>query len=168
MFLALVFAIILLLLGVFSIRRQIANLRRLKLNTHIASEDARYLRRQAFRRIVIGGLSLALAGMLAGVYFSGMEDRADRLGQPVVADPDGNKAEPQPADREFVRFYVTYWITILVLIFLLVSLAIVDLWATRRYAWNELRRIQSEHRTVLERDLAMYRQQKLNDRMRRT
>ena len=37
---------------------------------------------------------------------------------------------------------------------------------SRRYGWQQYRRIQAENRAILERDLAMHRQQKLNDRMR--
>ena len=96
-----------------------------------------------------------------------MERRAEKLGdanRPL--DEEGKKQQMAEEDKDFVRFYAIWWIGILILLFLVVSLAIVDIWATRRYAWAQLRRISSEHREVLERDLAMHRQQKLNSRMR--
>lgn len=167
MVLALIFAGILLLIAVMSIRKQLANLDRLKKDAHVPSDDRKYLTKQARRRIITGGLLIGLATMLSGTYFSGMERRAERLGEekrPV--DEEGRKQPMAEEDKDFIRFYSIYWIGILFLIFLIVSFAIVDIWATRRYAWAQLKRISQEHRTVLERDLAMYRQQRMNDRMR--
>lgn len=167
MIFALFFAVVLLLIAYLSIRKQFRNLRRLKAETHVPSDDRKYLTNQAYRRIVTGVLLVGLAGMLSGAYFSGMERRAEDLGdQKRPVDEEGKKQQMAQEDKDFVRFYAIWWIGILVLIFLVVSLAIVDLWATRRYAWAQLKRISTEHREVLERDLAMYRQQKANERMR--
>ena len=166
MFFALFFAGVLLLLAIVSIRRQLGNLRRLRTDSHVPSDDRSYLRKQAYRRILNGSLLLGLAGMLSGAYLSGMERHADELGQKKPANDDGEKPKPADDDRQFFRLYAIFWISVLVLLFVIVSLAIIDLWATRRYAWQQLRRMRTEHRAVLERDLAMYRQQQLNDRMR--
>lgn len=169
MIFALIFAAVLLLIAVLSIRRQFDNLKRLRRDAHVPSDDRKYLSNQAYRRIVTGCLLLGLAGMLSGAYFSGMERRAEKLGdanRPL--DEEGKKQQMAEEDKDFVRFYAIWWIGILILLFLVVSLAIVDIWATRRYAWAQLRRISTEHREVLERDLAMHRQQKLNSRMRGT
>lgn len=167
MIFALFFAAALLLIAVLSIRRQIGNLLRLRRDAHVPSDDRNYLTNQAYRRIVTGCLLLGLAGMLSGAYVSGMERRAEKLGdQQRPLDEEGRKQRMADEDKDFVRFYAIWWIGILVLLFLVVSLAIVDIWATRRYAWSQIKRIKSEHQTVLERDLAMYRQHKLNDRMR--
>jgi len=46
-------------------------------------------------------------------------------------------------------------------------IAVADYTATSLYARQQLRRIRNEQRTLLERDLAVYRQQKLNDRAKR-
>ena len=167
MIFALIVAGILLLIAVYSIRRQLDNLKRLKRDTHVPSDDRRYQTNQARRRIATGCLMIVLAGMLSSVYLTGMDERAIRLGdenRPV--DENGKKQEMSEDDKNFIRFYIGWWIAILLLIFLVLSFAIVDIWSTRRYAWSQIKRISSEHREVLERDLAMYRQQKLNDRMR--
>ena len=167
MFFALVFAGILLLLAVFSIRRQVSSLQRLKREIHLPSDDRSYLRNQAYRRLLTGVLLLGLAGLLAGAYLSGMERRADEIGEKrVAANEEGEKPPVAEEVKDFLRVYSYYWIGILILLFVVISLAIVDLWATRRYAWTQLRRIRTENRTLLERDLALYRQQKINDRMR--
>jgi hypothetical protein len=151
------------LLAVFSIRRQLASLKRIRTGT-LPSDDRGYLRSQAYRRLVQGLLLIVLAAMLAGTFLSGMEQRADEPRRKVIAGDD--KPPPTQEEKEFMRFYLIYWSAILLLLFVVVSMAIVDMWSTRRYAWQQFRRIQSENRTMLERDLAMYRQQKINDRMR--
>jgi len=167
MILALVFLSgVLLLLAVFTIRRQIASLKRLKCDAFIPSDERSYLRNQAFRRLATGMLIFILAGMLAGAYLSGLENRAEELGRPKPANEQGEKPAMNEEQKDFMRLYFTYWISVIILVFVVISLAIVDLWSTRRYAWQQLRRIQSENRAMLERDLAMYRQQKANDRMR--
>ena len=166
MIFAFFFAIILMLLAVFSIRRQLGNLRRMRSELRLPSDDRYYLRQQAYRRLMTGFLLIGLAGLLAGAYLSGMEQRAAVLGQNRAADENGQKPPAGQEEKDFFRFYSIYWIGVLVLLFLVVSLAVVDLVATRGYAWQQLRRIQSENRAMLERDLAMYRQQQLNQRMR--
>ena len=167
MIVALFFAAAVLLIAVLSIRKQLGNLKRLKNDAHVPSDDRKYLTNQAYRRIITGVLLVGLAGMLSGAYFSGMERRAEKLGdEKRPLDEEGKKQQMAEEDKDFVRFYAIWWIGILILIFFVVSLAIVDIWATRRYAWAQLKRISSEHQAVLERDLALYRQQKMNERMR--
>lgn len=158
---------LLLVLGVFTIRRQIVTLKRLRADADIPSDEREYLRSQARRRMLMSVLILGLAGMLSGAFVSQLEFRAEQLGQKKpAAELDANGPIIKEQDVEFLRFYIIYWSSTLLLIFVLVSMAIVDIVATRRYAWQQLRRIQSENRSILERDLAMYRQQKANDRMR--
>ena len=163
----LIFAGILLLLGVFSIRRHVSNLKRLGADVVLPSDERSYQRKQAYRRLVTSVLIIGLGGLLAGAYFSGLEQRAEELVKNRQGNGDGPKPPIPQEDQDFLRIYSIYWISVLFLLFLVLSLAIVDIIATRRYAWQQMRRIQSENRTVLERDLAMYRQQKLNDRMKR-
>src|SRR5262245_61979468 len=75
--------------------------------------------------------------------------------------------QPTDEDRETVKSLAIYWIVVLVLLFLIIVIAVADYSAIALYGRQQLRRIQNEQRTLLERDLAMYRQQKLNDRARR-
>jgi hypothetical protein len=166
MIVAMVFAGFLLLLALFSIRFQIRTLKRLRDESHMASDERSYLRNQAYRRMLTSVLILGLAGMLSGAYLSGLEQRAEEIGQKKPANEEGEKPPVRQEDKDFLPVYMFYWGTTLFLIFLVVSLAIVDIVATRRYAWQQLKRIQSENRSILERDLAFYRQQKANDRMR--
>ncbi len=78
-----------------------------------------------------------------------------------------NRQKDQEEDRAFVRFYILFWMTILLLVFLIVAIAIVDFWAIRRYAMSQFRQLQNDQRRLLERDLALYKQeqqQKQRDR----
>jgi hypothetical protein len=126
-----------------------------------------YIRNQAYRRLLTGVLLLVLAGLLMASSLSGMHRRADELGHNRVAAANGERPPPTQEEKDFLRFYTYYVIVLLLMVFLVISMAIVDIWSTRRYAWQQLRRIQTENRAMLERDLAMHRQQKLNDRMRK-
>ena len=53
------------------------------------------------------------------------------------------------------------------MLFLVVLTAVIDYVAVAVYGRSQLRRIQHEQRDLLDRDLAMYRQAKLNERMNR-
>ena len=87
--------------------------------------------------------------------------RIARLGQ---QDP---PAKMTDEDKETVKSLALYWIVVLGLLFLVIVVAIADYTATSLYARQQFRRIRNEQRTLLERDLAVYRQQKLNDRAKR-
>jgi hypothetical protein len=110
--------------------------------------------------------------MMAGTFLSGIEKQVDELGKSQEAKRKQAEAAGLPPpemtdeERQLVRLWVGLWITILIFVFLTFSVAIVDIWATRRYAWAQLQRMRDNHRTLLERDLAVLRQQKANDRMR--
>ena len=149
-------------IALVSLRYQVRNWRRLR-NESLASDDRRYLRGVARRRTVNAVLLLVLAGMLTGAYLSGQQE-LNRILHLRQQDP---PAEPTEEDKEFVRAWAIYWIAVLGLLFLVIAIAIADYTATSLYGRQELRRIRQEQRTLLERDLAVYRQQKLNDRAKR-
>jgi len=157
-------AIVLLLMGIFTIRKQSRALRTLRSSSFVPSDERRYVRNLAWRRIVTSVFLLILGGMLAGAYLSGLEHEADIFGRKI--DENNQKLPLTEEQKQFARVYYVYWATVLLLLFLVVSLAIVDIWSTRRYAWAQLRLIQKDNRARLERDLAMHRQQVINDRMK--
>jgi hypothetical protein len=150
-------------IAVVSLRHQVRTWRRLRTDT-LASDDRRYLRGVAQRRSLNAVLMLALAGMLAGAYLSGGQQEFNRIAGLKDADPPG---KPTAEDTEFVKSWAIYWIVVLGLLFFVLVLAVADYVAVGLYGRQQYRRIRNEQRDLLERDLAVYRQQKLNDRMRR-
>lgn len=146
-----------------SLRYQMRTRRRLKAEA-MASDDRRYLTGVYRRRTLNAVLMFLLAGMLAGAYLSGGQQELNRIAGLKLQDP---PADYTPEDTEFVKAWAKYWMAILGLLFFVVVLAVADYVAVGQYGRVQLRRIQREQRDLLERDLAVYRQQKLNDRLRR-
>jgi hypothetical protein len=146
-------------IAIVSLRYQLRTWRRLRTES-LASDDRKYLRGVCQRRTINGVLLLVLAGMLAGAYLSGGQQELNRIAGLPIED---RTAE----DRDFTKSWAIYWIVFLVVLFAVIVLAVADYTATSLYARQQLRRIRDEQRTLLERDLAVYRQQKLNDRAKR-
>ncbi|WP_020471255.1 hypothetical protein [Zavarzinella formosa] len=163
MLVALLLSLGLSLIAIVALRFQFRNLARLKRQA-FASDDRAYLRAQCRRRILTSGLLLVLAMLLAGAYVSGGQQRFEAIGELSEQDP---PATPTDDDREFVKLWSIYWIVTLGVLFFVVLTAVVDYVAVAMYGRSQLRRIQAEQRELLDRDLAMYRQAKLNERMNR-
>lgn len=162
MVIGLLFAASLLLLGLGAGYRQIVGLRRVRAEPFMAAEDRTYYRRQAVRRLGISFLLLILSGMIVTFYASGMDARMDAI-------PERNKEGPESdaqdkADKEFTRQMAVYWIVVIGFLGVFVWLAVLDVWATRKYWMRRYKELKAEHEIRLRRDLALYRQQKLNER----
>jgi hypothetical protein len=150
-------------IAVVSLRYQVRTWHRLRTES-LASDDRRYLLGLCRRRTANAVLLLILAGMLSGAYLSGGQQELNRIAGLRLQDPPGERTAE---DDEFVKSWAIYWIIVLGLLFFVIAVAIADYTATSLYARQQFRRIRNEQRTLLERDLAMYRQQKLNDRAKR-
>ena len=163
-FMAMLLSAILIGIAIVSLRYQWRTWRRLRSGESIPSDDRRYLRGVCRRRTLNAVLLLILAGMLAGAFLSGGQQEFNRIAMLKQQDPPG---EHTPEDLEFAKSWTIYWIIILVLLFVVLVIALADYTATSLYGRQQLQRIREEQRVLRERDLAVYRQQKLNDRMRR-
>jgi len=163
-FIAILLAAVLITIAVVSFRNQWRTWRRLRGGETLPSDDRRYLRGVCQRRTLNAVLMILLGGMLAGAYLSGGQQEFNRIAMLKQQDPPG---EHTPEDIEFAKSWAIYWIIVLVLLFLVLAVALADYTATTLYGRQQLKRIREENRVLLERDLAVYRQQKLNDRMRR-
>ena len=165
----LVLAFLLMALGVGTAYRQMTTRRRLREERFLPSDERSYLRGQVRRRIVVGVALLAIGGLIAGYYLSGMDARMDEIKDRrknlLPADDGGRPDEVDPADKQFAKFVISYWIGILCLVFVIACAAILDFWATRKYWMAQYRIIKEDHEAKLRRDLAVYRQAKDNDRM---
>jgi hypothetical protein len=166
--LALLIAVALVVLGCFSGYAQLRGLRQLGERKHVPSDELHYLRNRYRRRLVTAGLLLVIGLLLGTAYVSGMEAMADALGnakaQPAQPLDENGKPIMSDEQRLFVRVWGFYWMGILVLVFALVGLAMVDAIATRRYWLGIYRELREEHQVKLRRDLAVYHQQKDQNR----
>jgi len=167
----LVLAFLLMALGVGTAYRQMTTRRRLREERFLPSDERSYLRGQVRRRIVVGVALLAIGGLIAGYYLSGMDARMDEIKDRrknlLPADDGGRPDEVDPADKQFAKFVISYWIGILCLVFVIACAAILDFWATRKYWMAQYRIIKEDHEAKLRRDLAAYRAAKDNDRLHR-
>jgi hypothetical protein len=151
----------LVLVGAVTAVRQRRALRALAGEQFLADEDRQYRHGQARRRLLTSALLVVVGGMIGAYYLSGMDERMDEIGDRSRAG-----APPQEeADRAFARFVLFYWITVLGLVFVAVCLAVLDFWATRKYWMARYKELKADHETKLRRDLAVFRQQKLNARV---
>ncbi|HEX4613426.1 MAG TPA: hypothetical protein VH092_34910 [Urbifossiella sp.] len=156
----------LVLLGLGTAARQRHALARLRAERFLPSDDRTYLRGQVRRRVATGAVLVMIGGLIAGYYLSGMDARMDE----IVARE--RNAAPVPeaedrADKDFARLVAGYWSGVLVLVFAAGCLAVFDFWATRRYWMAQYKLLKADHEVKLQRDLAVYRQAKDNDRMHR-
>jgi hypothetical protein len=169
MIVGLVLATVLLMLGIGAGYRQVSTLKRVRAEPFMAGDDRHYFRQQAMRRLVISGLLLIIGCMILVYYFSGMDARMDAIpernrdvegGPPPTDDPQSQD------DKHFTRLVAYYWIAIILILGVVVGIAVFDVWATRKYWMVRYREIKAEHEAKLHRDLAVYRQQKLNERVK--
>lgn len=165
MVVGLILAAALVLVGAYTAARQRRALRALaEEGPLLPAEDRTFRRRLAVRRTVTSGL-LALIGVLIGAYYlSGMDARMDAIAA-RPKDPDG---APEPAhedDKAFAKMVGFYWIGVMGLVFVVMCAAVLDFYATRRYWMARYKELKADHDTKLQRDLAVYRQQKLNQRV---
>ncbi len=157
----------LVLVGLATAVRQRRVLRTIADEPFLPAEDRAYRRGQARRRAATSGLLVLIGGLITGYYLSGMDARMDAIPErdKVGAAPD---AEPNPqadSDRQFTKLVGFYWIAVMGLVFLAVCLAVTDFWATRKYWMARYKELKTDHEAKLQRDLAVYRQQKLNARV---
>jgi hypothetical protein len=135
----------LLALSAFYAWRQVRLLRRLPA-AGLAPDEARWRRRQAWRRLVGCGLMLALAALLS-VALLFLEAQAQELAD------QGRQAEATPEHRHFLYVYGAVWIAILLLLLAVVALAGLDLWSTRRFIVQQYRRLQDERRAAIQEEI---------------
>jgi hypothetical protein len=157
----------LVLVGVFTALRQRRALRVLAAEAFLADEDRVYRRGQAKRRAASSVLLILIGGMIGGYYLSGMDARMDAI--PVRdkgdAPPEGEPNPQAESDTQFTKLVGFYWIGVMGLVFVAVCFAVYDFWATRKYWMARYKELKADHEAKLQRDLAVFRQQKLNERI---
>jgi hypothetical protein len=142
--------------AVFSAWRQVQTLRTLPDAENLPPEDLRYLRRQAWLRLVNSGLMVALAVLLALSFY--VEKPAQALiDEGNAARERGEEPEDTAEHRLFVKYYGAYWISVLLLLLGMVSIALHDMLAIRRFGRRHYRKIQEDRRAMIARQVARLR-----------
>jgi hypothetical protein len=139
--------------------RQWRLLRRLP-HLDLPSDDRRYQRTLAWRRLVSAALLIILASLLVGSYMLGQERQAQELSQRQEREQGGPDIAPSDAQKQFLTQYSTFWITVGLVLLGLMVLAFMDLWTIHRFARRSLRQIQADRRAMIEHEVAEYRRQR--------
>ncbi len=135
--------------------RQVAALRRLRLNPDLPDEERRYQHRQAVGRLVNSVLLLVLAALLTGVMAYFETPTQQLVDQHDAAVAKGEKPpELTPEQRQLVRVWGWWWLALLVVLLAVVLLAALDLWAIRRWGLRQYRKLQADRRAMIERQAA--------------
>jgi amino acid transporter len=136
--------------------RQVAALLRLR-GQSLPEEELRWERRKAYRRLVSSGLMVVMAVLLV-VLLAFYEPAAHQLAEERKdLDP---KPPLTPEQTAFVRYWGGTLIALLLVLLSVVLLAGLDLWATRRYALRQYRKLQADRRAMIERQASRLRQER--------
>ncbi|MCS6849953.1 MAG: hypothetical protein NZ700_02145 [Gemmataceae bacterium] len=120
------------------------------------AEEREYLRQQARRRLVSSALLVLLAGLLAGSQLLGLDHPADRLEPRANGQPPALSAE----QRRFLGLYTLYWGAILVVLFVVIGMAILEIRAIRRHGARQWRQIDDDRQAMIEAQAARYRMER--------
>jgi MFS family permease len=149
----------LVLLGLVSGYYQVRGLNTLAARKHVPTDEYSYLRNRHRRRLLVAAILVLTGGLIAGAYLSGFEHRVDKIIEAKRAAEAAGK-DIDDADKYVLQLWGGYWVVVISFVFVLLALAVVDAWATRRYWFKVLREMRDEHNTKLRRDLAVLRQHK--------
>ena len=124
------------------------------------TDEGHFHRRLAYRRLTSGVLMLALAGLLAGMLLY-LEDPTMRLA--AERHEQALTGEPPPLlghERDLVRISLVLWITFLLLLFAVMMLALADVWAIRRFARRQYRKLRDDRRSMIARQATRLRRER--------
>jgi hypothetical protein len=155
-----VLVVVLLFVAVLYGVRQIVSLCQLRAAEEMGLEERAYLHGRARRRLVMSLLLLVL-GVIFTAALAYLETPAQQLAEQREAQEQQGDSAPLSAEqRPFARLYLSFWIVFLLILMVVVLLAAVDLWATRRYGLRQHRKLIADHRAMIEREIARYRQER--------
>jgi hypothetical protein len=134
--------------------------RKLKRSENLLVEDRAYHRTHARRVFINCSLMVILAAMVGGWYLFGLDVKARDLGQQVQVQEDEAPRHLDPEQKRTFTFFTFYWILAMLVLLGIVYLALLDLWAVRRYGLRHMRQIQADRRAMLERQLGLLRSER--------
>ena len=154
---SLLVAVLLALAGYFTLA-QFRTLRRLGAVKDMSAAERDYQRCQAWRRLLGCGLMVIFAGLLVGSFW--LEKPAQEFIEQREAAADDESAVFTPEQRDFARLFGWYWIALLVVLMAILTVAAVDLLATRSYGIRQFRQLQADRRAMIEHQAARLRHQR--------
>lgn len=149
--------IALLALSVYFARRQFAVLRRLRASDFPVDDEHLYERRKARRRLVSCALTLLLAVLIASLLLCWESTAGRVIRERAGVDP---SVPPTAEQRLLVRVWGGLWLGVLVVMLVVLALAAADLWATRRFAQRQYRKIADDRRAMIRRQITRLRQER--------
>jgi hypothetical protein len=138
------------LVALYFAARQLRMLLALEREENLASLDRGYLINQGRRRFFTSVLMLIFAGLLLGAFFLFPPE-------PTV---EGVPEVPDEETKDAIRFFTGYWILTLCVLFMIVILAAIDLWATARYGFRNQQQLSQDRRAMLEEEAARLRRRR--------
>lgn len=150
-------AVLLGLAGAFG-WRQVRRLRELRTQT-LPEDEMRWERRKAWRRLISAGLLGLMAVLMVG-QLVWWEPASQRLIEEREKLAEGDRPDYTPEEKLLVRVWAGTWVALLLLLLGVVVLAGADLWATRRYALRQFRKLQDDRRAMIARQTTRLRQER--------
>jgi type II secretory pathway component PulL len=130
-------------------------LRRLKEIENLHPEDQRYQRLHAGRVLICCVLMIVVAGMVGGWYAFGLDAEASQLSKQAADQADNQRLDPD--QQRSLTFITFYWIVAILLVLGMIYVALMDIWAVRRFGLRQTRQLQADRRAMLERQIALTR-----------
>jgi hypothetical protein len=152
---------VLLFVAIFYTVRQVIALRRLRAAEEMPLEEHAYLHSRARRRLVTSLLMFLLGGMLV-IDLLFLEVPAQQLAdhQRERIQQVGDVPPLNEEQLSFARVYGWFFVLFLLLLMIVVFMAALDYWATRRYGLRQHRKIIDDRRAMIEREISRLRQQR--------
>jgi hypothetical protein len=144
-------------LSLFFGQRQFASLRRLRTLGAPLDDEGQYERRKVRLRLASCALTLLMAAQITVILATHERTLGRVARQREGVDP---AVEPTDEQRLLVRVYVGEWIAVLLVMLVVLVLAALDLWATRRFAFRQYRKISDDRRAMIQRQVNRMREQK--------
>lgn len=138
---------------------QVRNIRNIRTRLDLPDEERRHEVRKAWRRLVMSGLLLVLAGLFAFLLVL-HEPTAQRLAD-EREEHDAATAPPFTAEqRAFLRLWGGAWVVVLLVLMVVVLLAAIDQWAIRRHGLRQYRKLQADRRAMIARQATRMRRER--------
>jgi hypothetical protein len=128
---------------------------------NLPPQDRRYYRLHAGRVFICCVLAIMVAGMVGGWYVSGLDRSAAKLADQATGQPDDPDHPLDPDQQRSLWFYTVYWILAILLVLAMFYVALMDLWAVRRFGLRHMRQLQADRRAMLERQIELLRTERI-------